>query len=149
MMPNYSIEEIIRQAMEEGVFDDLPGKGKPLQLDQNPHQDHDWQAAHHILKTSGFTLPWIESLRGIEKDLQEVRAGLARTWEWYQAEIEKTIQSKQLNNEWDRAVRTFREQIAEINKEIRSYNLIVPNERFQLQLINVEQEINRIKKSPD
>ena len=27
------IEEIIREAMEKGEFDNLPGKGKPLDLD--------------------------------------------------------------------------------------------------------------------
>ena len=59
-MPRYSIEEIIRQAMQEGKFDDLPGKGKPLNLDQNPHQDPDWRVAHHLLKSAGFSLPWIE-----------------------------------------------------------------------------------------
>lgn len=148
-MANLSIEEIIRQAMEEGVFEDLPGKGKPLQLDQNPHQDPEWRAAHHILKDSGFTLPWIESLREIEVELKEARAGLARTWKWYQAEIGKRDEDRQMIYEWDRAVASFREQITAINNEIRSYNLQVPNDRFQLQLINVEQEIEQIKESLD
>jgi DnaJ family protein C protein 28 len=148
-VPNLSIEEIIRQAIDEGAFDDLPGKGKPLQLDQNPYQDPEWRAAHHILQNSGFTLPWIESLREIEVDQQEARAGLARTWKWYQAEVEKGIEIRRLNNEWDRAVDTFHEQIAAINIKIRSYNLQIPDDRFQLQQINVEQEIDRIKRSLD
>ena len=148
-MANLSIEEIIRQAMEEGVFDDLPGKGKPLQLDQNPHQDPEWRAAHHILKNSGFTLPWIESLREIEVELQQAKAGLARNWKWYQAEMEKGNEAGQMNNDWDRTIASFREQITAINNEIRSYNLQVPNDRFQLQLINVEQEIEQIKEALD
>ena len=47
-MPDLSIEEIIRRAIQEGKFDDLPGKGEPLQLDDNPHEDPEWRAAHHI-----------------------------------------------------------------------------------------------------
>ncbi|UCF26898.1 MAG: DUF1992 domain-containing protein, partial [Chloroflexota bacterium] len=72
-MHNSSIEEIIRRAIEEGEFDDLPGKGKPLQLDQNPHQDPEWRAAHNMLKSGGFSLPWIESLGEIEVQMQDAR----------------------------------------------------------------------------
>ncbi|MEA3440806.1 MAG: DUF1992 domain-containing protein [Chloroflexota bacterium] len=55
------IEEHIRRAMEEGKFDDLPGKGKPLRLDHNPHEDPQWRTAYRMLRNSGFTLPWIEA----------------------------------------------------------------------------------------
>jgi hypothetical protein len=34
-MPN--IEELTQRAIQEGKFSDLPGKGKPLRLDENPH----------------------------------------------------------------------------------------------------------------
>jgi DnaJ family protein C protein 28 len=144
-MHNSSIEEIIRRAMEEGEFDDLPGKGKPLQLDNNPHQDPEWRAAHNILKSSGFSLPWIEALREIEDQLQEARTALSRSWRWYLAELAGENEPGQIANEWNRSVKSFHEQISAINEEIRSYNLQVPNERFQLQPLNVEQEIELIK----
>ena len=32
---NKLVEERIQKAQEEGVFDNLPGKGKPLQLDDD------------------------------------------------------------------------------------------------------------------
>ena len=76
-MPSFSVEEIIRRAIEEGEFDDLPGKGKPLVIVDNPHQDPGWWAAHHILKSSGFSLPWIEALRVIDINLQRARDQLA------------------------------------------------------------------------
>jgi DnaJ family protein C protein 28 len=144
-MHNSSIEEIIRRALEEGQFDDLPGKGQPLQLDQNPHQDPEWRAAHTMLKSGGFSLPWIESLREIETELQEARTSLVRSWRWYQAEVDAGSDSGNLNSEWERAVEAFREQITAINKEIRAYNLQVPNDRLQLRPLNVEQEIEQIK----
>ena len=148
-MPKLSVDEIIRRAIQEGKFDDLPGKGKPLALDENPLADPEWRAAHHILKSGGFTLPWIESLREIEMNLEKVRADLARTWRWYKAADEKGITPSQYDAVWERSVDTFHEQIAELNKKIRSYNLEVPNERFQLHLVDVEKEIERIKISLD
>jgi DnaJ family protein C protein 28 len=148
-MSSRSIEDVIRRAMEEGKFDDLPGKGKPLDLGQNPHTDPEWRAAHHILKTAGFSLPWIEILREIEGNLQEARTALSRTWSWYQAELNQKRSSAQLNSEWEQATRKFHEKILAINKNIRSYNLDVPNEQFQLQLIDAGREIDRIKRSVD
>ena len=143
-MHNSSIEEIIRRAMEEGEFDDLPGKGKPLQLYQNPHQDPESRAAHNMLKSGGFSLPWIESLGEIEVQIQDARAGLARSWDWYQAEIANGNFSSQAENEWKRSMVSFREKVSEINNEIRSYNLQVPNDRFQLRSLNADREIDRI-----
>lgn len=148
-MHNSSIEEIIRRALEEGQFDDLPGKGQPLQLDQNPHQDPEWRAAQTMLKSGGFSLPWIESLREIEAELQEARTSLVRSWRWYQAEVDAGSDSSNLNSEWERAVEVFREKITAINKEIRAYNLQVPNDRFQLQPIKVEREIEQTQRSTD
>jgi DnaJ family protein C protein 28 len=144
-MSNLSIEEIIRRAMEEGQFDNLPGKGKPLQLDQNPHQDPEWRAAHSMLKSGGFSLPWIESLREIEAHIQEARTSLARSWSWCSAQLAESIISSQADDEWKRAIASFREKITEINREIREYNLQVPSDRFQLRLLNAEREIEQIQ----
>ena len=71
-MPN--IEELLLNALEEGKFDNLPGKGKPLHLEEsNPHA-LDWELAYHVIKESGYTLPWIETLHEIEKDLDKLPA---------------------------------------------------------------------------
>lgn len=143
-MPNFSIEEIIRQAIEEGEFDDLPGKGKPLQIEQNPHQDPDWRATHHILKSSGFTLPWIESLREIKANLLQAQDRLLRVWSWRQDQQDHTFQTEFIESEWMKASENFQERIASINNQIRTYNLEVPNDRFQLPLVNASQEIEKV-----
>ena len=147
-MPDKSVEEIIRRAMQEGKFDDLPGKGKPLQLDQNPHEDPEWHAAYYILKSGGFSLPWIESLNEIETNLLNVRKALSQAWKWRKGASGDQIEPQLLETEWERSVDTFQEQVESINKQIRSYNLEVPNVRFQLPLVNANQEIERITRSP-
>ena len=147
-MPNNSVEKIIRRAMQDGKFDDLPGKGKPLQLDQNPHEDPEWRAAHYILKTGGFSLPWIESLNEIETNLLNARSELTQAWRWRKGANGDQIESQLFERQWERSVDTFQEQIESINKQIRSFNLEVPNVRFQLLLLNADQEIERITGSP-
>jgi hypothetical protein len=47
-------EERIRQAMDDGEFDDLPGTGRPLDLDDDAHLPPDMRLAYRILKNSGY-----------------------------------------------------------------------------------------------
>jgi hypothetical protein len=69
------VEEIIKKAMENGEFDNLVGKGKPLQLDENPNEPEDWRIAFHVLRNSGITLPWIETMREIDAELENAPPG--------------------------------------------------------------------------
>jgi hypothetical protein len=53
-----------------------------------------------------------------------------------------------VESEWTRAVQSFKEQIATINDQIRSFNLGVPAERFQLTMIDPELEIEKTINAP-
>jgi DnaJ family protein C protein 28 len=136
-----SIEEQIRRAMEEGQFDNLPGKGKPLHLEDNPFEDPEWRLAHHVLRSSGFTLPWIEARRELEAAILEARTALRRSWAWRQAALARSQPVQLVDAEWERAVEVFRRQVNEINRNILTYNLKAPSERLHLSKINVEGEI--------
>jgi len=140
-----SIDEIIRRAMEEGQFDNLPGKGKPLKLDENPHEDAEWRTAYHILKNSGFTLPWIESLHEIDAALESARARLQSTWVWQRDSLVTADDPAWIKAEWHRAVDQFREEISSLNKRISNYNLQAPSDRFHRPKINPDQEILAIQ----
>lgn len=139
------IEEIIRRAIEEGKFDDLPGKGKALHLDENPHLDPAWRAAYHLLQSSGFSLPWIETLREIECDLQAARADLAKAWNWRVSALEKQVEASFAEAEWQRAVSSFREQVQALNRRIRDYNLATPSNQFQRTMVDAEREIEKFR----
>ena len=47
-------EERIRAAQDEGVFDNLPGRGKPLQLDDDSAVPEDLRLTFKILKNAGY-----------------------------------------------------------------------------------------------
>jgi len=46
------VEERIQKAQQEGVFDNLPGKGKPLKLDDDEFVPEDLRLVYKILKNS-------------------------------------------------------------------------------------------------
>ncbi len=64
-------DQRIREAMEQGAFDNLPNAGKPLDLDENPHAK-DRAMAFHVLK-SGGALPRELEL-GKEADADQAQA---------------------------------------------------------------------------
>ena len=139
-----NIEEHIRRAMEQGKFDDLPGTGKPLNLDENPLENPDWRLAHHLLRSGGFTLPWIETYCEIEKELDNACQSLARTWSWRQSSQSGEETADEIEFEWQLAAKRFRQQITALNERISSYNMGVPAESFQKPILNADREITRL-----
>lgn len=67
-------EQRIREAQQSGVFDDLPGAGAPLKLDDDAMIPEELRAAYRILKNSGYVPPEVEALR----DLREIELMLER-----------------------------------------------------------------------
>ncbi|HCO12034.1 MAG TPA: DUF1992 domain-containing protein [Desulfonauticus sp.] len=47
-------EEKIKKALEKGELDNLPGKGKPLNLEEDANIPADLKIAYKILKNSGY-----------------------------------------------------------------------------------------------
>jgi hypothetical protein len=47
------VEERIEKAQQEGAFDNLPGKGKPLKLDDDSSIPEELRLTYKILKNSG------------------------------------------------------------------------------------------------
>ena len=58
-------EKKIAEAIARGELDDLPGAGKPLELDDDSNVPEDLRVAYRILKNAGFVPPEVESLREI------------------------------------------------------------------------------------
>lgn len=48
------VESRIREAREKGVFDDLPGRGKPLVLADDSRVPPELRGAYSVLKQAGF-----------------------------------------------------------------------------------------------
>lgn len=140
-------EDQIRRALEAGQFDNLPGKGKPLRLNENPHEDPEWRMAHHVLHNGGFSLPWIETRREIENEIETAREELRRAWHGYQAASRSGRELALGETEWKRAVDLFNLKIPEINKRIFNYNLETPSASFQLLRLDAERELAAVMAS--
>jgi hypothetical protein len=87
------VEAIIKDAMERGEFDNLPGKGKPIDLTEYFETPQEVRLAHSILKNAGMTSREVELLKEIA-ELKQVHAALLD--EKKKQGIERQIQQKQV-----------------------------------------------------
>ncbi len=87
------IEAIIKEAQSRGEFDNLPGTGKPIDLDAYFNTPEDVRAAYAILKNAGILPQEIELLQDIAA-LKEKLA--AETSEAEQSRLRKEIEKKRL-----------------------------------------------------
>lgn len=56
-------EQHIKAALEKGELSNLPGSGKPLQLDDDSHVPPELRAGYRLLKNAGFLPPELELRR--------------------------------------------------------------------------------------
>ena len=69
------VEERIKRAQDEGMFDDLSGKGKPLKLDDDSRVAPHLRASYRILKNAGILPPEMQ----IRKEVSHMRQLLHET----------------------------------------------------------------------
>jgi hypothetical protein len=80
---NKLADERIREAMDRGEFDDLPGKGQPLQLEDDSHLPDDIRIGYKILKNADCLPPEVAIMKEI-RTTEQLLAGMQDTREKYQ-----------------------------------------------------------------
>ncbi|NVM56898.1 MAG: DUF1992 domain-containing protein [Desulfobacterales bacterium] len=68
-------ERRIQQAMRDGAFDNLPGAGQPLALEDDSHVPEDLRIAYKILKNAGYVPPEVSLRKEIAKT-EDLLAGM-------------------------------------------------------------------------
>lgn len=75
-------ERHIRDAIDRGEFDNLPGHGRPLKLDDDSMVPPELRAAYRLLKNSGYLPPELElsrEIRSVEDLLRVSTSGDERS----------------------------------------------------------------------
>ena len=135
-------EKKLREAIENGEFDDLPGKGEPIDLRENPFEDPDLRTVHRLLRNAGFAPAWIEERKDIDAELAAAQTKLSRAWALFGEGGKAKSEA-----EWERSVKEFRAQVLELQQRIRIYNLKAPAAVFHRKHIDVEKILESIKRN--
>lgn len=97
-------EERIRAALEQGDFDDLPGRGKPFDFEDESHIPEELRMAFKLLKNAGFSRDETED----RKEAQD----LVEALESCHDEQEKLRQMRKLEVVMERIAGKRRERVA-------------------------------------
>ena len=69
-----AIEKRIREAIARGEFDDLPGKGRPIDLNAYFNTPEELRMAHALLKSNDFVPAEVELMKEIAALREELRS---------------------------------------------------------------------------
>ncbi len=84
MFPGFEkiIESRIKKAQEEGAFENLPGTGRPLPIEDNRHIPEDLRMAHKVLKNADCLPPEVH-LRKEIRATEDLLSGMTDTAQKY------------------------------------------------------------------
>ena len=84
MLPGFEkiVEERVREAQRKGVFEDLPGSGKPIVYEDDRLVPEELRLVYRVLKNSGFLPPEIELKKEILRT-EDLLTGMQDTAEKY------------------------------------------------------------------
>ncbi|NTV62719.1 MAG: DUF1992 domain-containing protein [Oscillochloris sp.] len=120
------IDQQVRAAEAVGAFNDLPGAGKPLPLDENDGVPDELRTGFRMLKNAGYAPAWIE----LQKSIREEQT-LLDTW------LTQTRQRwpRLSQVERERLQAEYAQRLRDLNRQITNYNLTAPPGVSQLPLI--------------
>jgi hypothetical protein len=107
-------ERQIREAMEEGAFEDLPYQGERLPLEDDSAAG-EWAMAYRMLRNAEIAPPWIESDKEARKQLAALEALIAR------APTMSPVSHGRARTELARIVAAANEAIARLNSEAPTF----------------------------
>ena len=139
MLANYKI----REAMAAGEFDNLPGHGKPLDMDKLGED-----VATKIMRNSGYKPAWADK----KKKLDSERGAVISTLRSCMQEIEAragacaapmSLELVRTNSNWQLKAPEIEEAIKAYNKKVTDYNLAMPAQ-LHMHMLSLEAAFARL-----
>ncbi len=141
-----AVSQAIEEAMRQGDFDNLPGRGKPLKLDRDPFVPEGAELAYGLMKNNDLVPGWIgarnELLREIERWRSRTRATAAR-FAAEQARATTPAAQEALRSRWLAQRETLRAEADAYNRRIRDLNLQQPIRTMELFMLRLDDELHK------
>jgi hypothetical protein len=126
-------DEMIRPARARGVFDDLPGRGKPLEEDpliNNPFVDRTEYYLNRIIQRNGAAPPWVMMQQEVDTDISTLRSqmnsAIKRCLDEIKANNNSINKSSLLKGFESLEKSYFAKELGRVNMRVRSYNVMCP-----------------------
>ena len=141
----------IEDAMQQGAFDNLPGRGKPLDLRRDPFVPEDQQMAFRLLHNNDLVPAWIgdrkevlQTIDALRADIRRVALQLRTEWDAHQATETSKNRNAKNRQVWERYVSRWEADIAQLNHRILSLNLKQPAAHLEVFKVLLDEELTKI-----
>lgn len=138
------VDRQIREAMEAGEFEDLPGLGKPIVWDDDENTPEDLRMAYKIMRENDLAPAWIMQGRELVEKHEKLMQAARKTARAYKEALADPVAYVQAEARYQKALALLREQTARLNREIVSYNLKLPRGVAHRPTVNIDHEMNRL-----
>lgn len=144
------IEEQIREAQERGDFDNLPGTGKPLNLDDNSFAG-DRALGYSLLKSNGYAPREVELSKEIRTTAERASVRLAKVRHQWQTLHTRRVppfpsEKRAFNISLEKALGEYERTLRDLNRKILTLNLSAPV-AMHLPMFEVEKRIEEFRSS--
>ncbi|KAM6310083.1 dnaJ homolog subfamily C member 28 [Aegotheles albertisi] len=137
------VEDLIQESMAKGDFDNLSGKGKPLQkFSDCPHIDPMTHNLNRILIDNGYQPEWILMQKEIRETIEQLRQSIVASRSKLGGPMTPYRQKQ-----WNHICEQFIEDIRKLNKRVDNFNLVVPLLSRQMVHFSADKEIVRAQKT--
>ena len=142
------VDQRLTEAINQGMFDNLPGQGKPLDFSQDALVPDDKRLAYKLLKNNDLTPDWISERSDIQCDIGKWRTALSTQFARYQREWQSTVgfdEQTRIQALWANYLTRQEEKLQKLNREITALNLqqsIASLEIFHLRLDEELENLN-------
>ena len=125
------IDEQIHEAQARGDFDNLPGSGKPLNLDENPFTG-DKALAYSLLKQNGYAPPEVELAKEIRTQFEKTHQKLEILRQHRKSLCARRIpvfgsEKRAFHDAVEKATTQYDQLLRELNRKILNLNLTTPS----------------------
>ncbi len=136
---NEFAREQIEEAVKSGKWKDLPGKGQPLDLREDPNVPPHLRLGHKILKDADMVPEWVsasQELRGLHDQTLRQREQLWREGRSHALSKASVYEAwrKQTRHKWERALHAF-------NRVASSFEWKAPRAAYRPPMFRVGDEL--------
>lgn len=143
-------DERIRAARARGEFNDLPGRGKPIEQDpliNNPFVDRTEYFLNRIIQRNGAAPPWVIMQQEVDTEVSTFRSQMKSAVKRCTEEMTEQrafINKPSLLKQFNRLENSFFDkEINRINMRVRSYNVMCP-EPVRKPLLKLDEEVKHV-----
>jgi hypothetical protein len=121
-----AVDAQIDEAIERGEFQNLKGKGRPLQQLGDLSKREEMRSK--LRSDANFSAPWEEVGREIETQTRRVELELRRAGEFRRAGLDSTRADKaRIEADFQAHLNRIEEQVKAVNSLILKHNLLLPS----------------------